>query len=116
MNASRILSAAAPSPCSGRLAIEATQTLKLLASRILVRGLRTILNSCRALSAGSSFPFFHRALRVFQDFARDWTEHLHSLHSAPTWGLVAHSDGHRDSERKIGNVRKAGGEIRNVIR
>lgn len=33
---------------------------------------------------------------------------------APDRGLVAGADGHGSSERKIGNVRKAVGEIRNV--
>ena len=62
------------------------------------------------------FPIgFHRALTVRQDTARKFANPRHfSTLSAGTTGLVAHSDGHRDSERKIGNVRKAGGEIRNV--
>lgn len=35
---------------------------------------------------------------------------------APVRGLVAVSDGHRDIERKIGNVRKGVGEIQHVQR
>jgi hypothetical protein len=79
----------------------------------LRRLIHAILAGSRT-TAGKWFSLVHRAPHVCQDFAHDWAEHLHSLHSAPARGLVAASDGHRSSKGKIANVRTSSGEIRNV--
>lgn len=88
------------------------------ASRAVTAGVLSVISaplrlfySFRPLAGWS----FHALLQFLQEpTSRVVKRFQNSTLSAGTTGLVAHSDGHRDSERKIGNVRKAGGEIRNV--
>lgn len=75
-------------------------------------------NLCRFLT-GWSFPVrFHSAPTVCQDTSRRTVEQSFQVHSlsAGSTGLAALLDGHQQSRRKIANVRKAFGEIRNVER
>lgn len=58
--------------------------------------------------------WFGIARDIRQDFPRDFADLLHFNLSAGSTGLVAAPDGHRDSKGKIGNVRKAFGEVRNA--
>lgn len=78
---------------------------------------RGTLNLLRRLWAAGS-PSFSRVRR--QDLPKSFgvagillTPFHHSV-AGPFSGLVALSDGHRDSERKQGNVRFSSGEIQNV--
>lgn len=81
-----------------RLAIEATRTLKPLASRIFRRGPLLICNGgLHPTTAGRfSISRFLCALRVLQDFTRQGTDLLHFTPSAEPLclGLVALCDGH----------------------
>lgn len=70
------------------------------------------VNFCRPhLAAGKPIAFFHRTLRVLQDFACEWTKHLHLLQSAEPFGLVARVYGQHISKRKSENVRQDGEKI-----
>jgi hypothetical protein len=63
------------------------------------------------------FSRLHSAPALFQSSARSKADVFQVLSlSAGATGSVAHSDGHRDSERKIGNVRQCSGEIRHEQR
>lgn len=59
-------------------------------------------------------PLSGTRIQLRQKSLRGLFEGFHSSPSAGSSGLVAVADGHSNSERKFGNVRKAVGEIQNV--
>jgi hypothetical protein len=90
--------------------------LRRLISAILA-GAKSTTGKCFSLLRALVQDANQTASRIFHGFVLTPIGCLsHPTHSAHQLGLVAVPNGHRSSERKIGNVRKSSGEIRNVIR
>lgn len=95
-----------------RLAIDATRTLKHLASRIFSRGPLLISNSVGAFKALRSL-----SSNAFVQFCQEPTSRVfHRLTLAPAFLSVPVDHGNNHDSRRVGNAQIPSGEIRNVVR